>query len=108
MELESPFSDMTDDQLEERLEALRELPRSLGYVLLQQELMAQYIELQRRLLRVSDTNEAFTTQGALRALGDYAELVDEAVHGEGVRHRLMFAYKAELEDRRERELDAEG
>ena len=100
---DNPFEGMPDDEVEERLENLRDMGRHPGYLMLLSELEGEYELSLGILVHSSDKDHIYRTQGAMRLL---EHLLGK--NGDDLRQRLMAFYREELDERRARLLDPEG
>ena len=100
---DNPFEGMPDDEVEERLENLRDMGRHPGYLLLLSELEGEYEMALGVLVHSPDTINIYRTQGTMRVL---EHLLGK--DGDDLRQRLMAFHREELDERSARLLDPEG
>jgi len=94
------FSQMTEDELTERISVMQSLRTHNGFNFILNELAEQYDTLTTRLLAASEPTDIYRTQGAMRAIADVL------YESGGMRQRIIEAMKYEIDLRKEEKLNA--
>lgn len=96
----SDFSQLTEDELTERISMMQALRHHDGFNTILCELSEQYETLTTRLLAATEPSDIYRTQGAMRAIADVLH------ESGGMRQRIIEEMKYEIDLRKEEKLNA--